>query len=188
MEEKKKIEPHKSSIFDLDANYVAMAAYIGGIVISLASFYTACLAWLIPIAIYILEKKSSFVKDHAKQAFGLSLFSLILSFVLYIIGRAVFGNIYNLYNGASGLLFLLNLAVAIFIGFLSVVAIMRAYKYKKANIPFVNIIVKAISPILDKFAVKVTDMINKDDDVEIKEEPKVEDKEVKEEATPVQKN
>jgi uncharacterized membrane protein len=176
MEEKKKIEPHKSSIFDLDANYVAVAAYVGGAFLSLGGSM-AYFTWLIPIAIYILEKKSSFVKEHAKQALGLALLSLILSLVADIIGRAVLGDLHNLLNGTFGIIFLVDFAVAIIIGFLGVIAIMRAYKYKKVKVPVSNIIAKAIGPILDKFSVKVTDMINNDDDDEIKEETKVEEKE-----------
>ncbi|MDD2469760.1 MAG: DUF4870 domain-containing protein, partial [Bacilli bacterium] len=79
-----KIKKHKSSIADLDANIVAIISYIGGGVLSFVPglYY---FSWAIPLVIYIMEKKSTFVKKHAIQSLSLQIVSSVLMLILYVI-------------------------------------------------------------------------------------------------------
>ena len=56
--------PHRSSIGQLNANSVAALCYGITLILFFIRGFQFC-AWLLPLAVYILEKESAFVKFHA---------------------------------------------------------------------------------------------------------------------------
>lgn len=95
IEVSKKIDPHKSSLLSIDANYIAISAYILGVGLMLIPGFTF-FAWIIPVLIFALEKKSYFVMDHAIQALGISVFIIIVKIIALIIRSLGSIILYNL--------------------------------------------------------------------------------------------
>ena len=66
------IDPHKSTIGGMDANLLALIAYIASAAVGFIPLLRY-LAWLAPLVIFFMEKESGFVKFHAMQSFVLNL-------------------------------------------------------------------------------------------------------------------
>ena len=80
----KTVQPHKSSIANLDANLVALLSYL---VTSLCLMIPALgyVAWIVPLVVFLLENKSMFVKKHAVQSLVIHILSAVVSLVLRVI-------------------------------------------------------------------------------------------------------
>lgn len=145
----KTYECHKSSIGSMDANVMALLAYIVSVVIGwipgLRYF-----AWLAPLVIYFIEKDSAFVKFHAMQAFMLEVLGGVITFILtVIIGGIVGAAMYNPYNayaavGITGIVALLAGIISIIITIFAIIAMVNAYRYKEYCIPIVGNITSKI--------------------------------------------
>jgi uncharacterized membrane protein len=160
-------QPHKSSIGDIDANYVAVACYGAAVVFSYIPLLKY-LAWLAPLVIYFLEKKSVLVKFHAVQALILNAVGAVLTIILAIVGAIIRGIIkpvydYNSLTGYTdyysklktytfvGTLFgLIALAVAVLIMVMEILAALSAYKYSEYKIPIIGGIANKVSEKLSK--------------------------------------
>lgn len=137
------VEPHKSSLGDLDANIAALIAYVAAGVIGWIP-YLKYVAWLAPLVIFLIEKKSGFVRFHAMQALLLNAVSAVLSFLLVVvIGGIARASIYNLANAyaAGGILLLLG-TIATIIGVIitvfAIIALVNAVQYKTFKIPIIG--------------------------------------------------
>lgn len=146
----------KSSIGEMDANIVAVIAYLGGSIIGLIRGIGYG-AFLVPLVIYVIEKRSLFVKKHAAQALGLYVTSTILLIIFSIVVSIIFAGSYNNpymygYGAFRGLAILstFTMCLSIVISIFSIIAIIRAYYYKEYRIPFINSISSKIADVLDK--------------------------------------
>ncbi len=163
-------QPHKSSLGEIDANYVAVACYGAALVFSAIPFLKF-VAWLAPLVIYILEKKSVLVKFHAVQALILNAIGAILSLIAFIVGKIIVAAItpdttdtnYWLYyyssdyakdlKTASTVAFLFGLLAWIIIlgiGVFQVLSAINAYKYSEYKIPIIGGIATKVSEKLSK--------------------------------------
>ena len=146
------VEPHKSSLGDLDANIVALIAYVAAGVIGWIP-YLKYVAWLAPLVIFFLEKKSGFVRFHAMQAFILNAISAVLSFLLVVvIGGIAMGSmntVGNVYAAAGTVLLLGTIAtiIGVIITIFAIIALVNALQYKTYRIP-------VIGNLADKFSNK----------------------------------
>lgn len=132
--------PHKSSLSNLDANVLALLAYLAAVVVGWIPGLRYA-AWLAPLVLFFLEKNSKFVRFHAMQAFVLQVISSAIAFLISIvlggIIRAVVDNIYSLaiITGLTGLVVtLVSIAISVF----AILAMVGAYNYKETHIPVVG--------------------------------------------------
>ena len=81
----KTVQPHKSSIANLDANLVALLSYL---VTSLCLMIPALgyVAWIGSLVVFLLENKSMFVKKHAVQSLVIHILSAVSLVLRVIIG------------------------------------------------------------------------------------------------------
>ena len=139
------VDPHKSSIGGLDANIMALIAYVGGAVIGWIPVLRY-FAWLVPIVIFFMEKSSKFVKFHAAQASLLNVVGAVLSFIVYIL----LGGIIRAANpyaalGTLAIVGLLITIISILITIFSIIAVINAYKYKLYYIPIIGKLAEKLS-------------------------------------------
>ncbi len=137
-----KAPPHKSSLAELDGNVLAVLVYVIAYVM-LWLPYVSYFAWAGPLIVYLMEKRSPFVKFHAMQALILSVIHLLVGIVVSIIlGLITVAAIAATQSpfGLSGLIlipvvtFLVNAAFTVF----AVIAAVNAYKYNEYEIPLVG--------------------------------------------------
>lgn len=144
-----KYNPHKSSILDLDANIVALLLYLVPLLLSLMNSFFESIAFLIPLLIFFMEKKSDFVINHASNALAFFAINCILSIISTVIKLPlmlsswisnvfIFGFFYNglaIVYALIGLVFAL-ISVALFI--CEVYSLFKGYRYEEVNIPGIN--------------------------------------------------
>jgi uncharacterized membrane protein len=138
--------PHKSSIGGMDANVMALIAYIGA---SILSFIPGVkyVAWLFPIVLFFVEKTSSFVKFHAVQAFLMNTVGAILGAIFGGIATAItaaaIANAKNLSDLVAtpffavifgGIALIIGLIILVF----SILAMVGAYQYKLYQVPVIG--------------------------------------------------
>lgn len=151
----KTVEPHKSSIGGLDANIVALLAYVAAAAIMLIP-NLGYFCWIVPLIAYFIENQSDFVRFHALQSFVINAIGAILSFIITVIFRgivlAVIYNPYSLFGavGAYTVFSYLAGAVSIVILVFSIIAVVQAYKYVEYHIPLINPIIQKVASILGK--------------------------------------
>ena len=148
----------KSSISGIDANIIVLSCYLITLLLSWIGD-TKYLAWLFPLIIYIIERKSNFVKYHSIQAtllFGIySLFSIIytLSFIILFPNINVFN--VDLSNFAGSLLLFsclsaLSIAILVIITIISIIAASKTWHYEEYKIPIINKLVPKLIKIMEK--------------------------------------
>ncbi len=132
--------PHKSSLGNLDANVLALLAYLAAVVVGWIPVLRYG-AWLAPLVLFFVEKNSKFVRFHAMQAFVLQVISSAIAFLVSVVFggviRAVVDNIYSLaiITGLTGLVVtLVSIAISVF----AILAMVGAYNYKETHIPVVG--------------------------------------------------
>lgn len=135
--ENKIYEPHKSSIGNLDANVMALIAYLGGAILGFIPGIKY-VAFLVPIIIFVIEKESKFVKFHAMQSILLSAVGVVISIILgIVIGIVIATGSY----GALAVLSILSIitwiiVIALFVFF--VIAAVKSYKYEIYKLPLIG--------------------------------------------------
>lgn len=152
--------PHKSSIGGIDANAMALLAYLASVILSFIPVLSY-VAWIAPLVIFFIEKDSNFVKHHAMQAFTIGIvgkaLSLILVIVFAIIAAATTG--VTLMNPGAGLgtgIVLIGLStiltgiIAIAILVFQIMAMVKAYQYNAYEIPVIGKLAKKISNMFQK--------------------------------------
>lgn len=133
----KKFEPHKSSIGGIDANVMALIAYLGSAVLGFIPGIRY-VAFLLPIVIYIIEKNSQFVKFHAMQSILLSVFNWAIA-IVYVILVGIAAGTGNM--GALGIISILAIVyylIAIVFLVFFIIAAIKAYQYIGYKIPVVG--------------------------------------------------
>jgi uncharacterized membrane protein len=146
--ENKIYEVHKSSIGGLDANVMALIAYLGGAILGFIPG-VRYVAFLVPIIIYIIEKDSQFVKFHAMQSILLSAVGVILSIMLAIIGAIVTSIVVATGAYASigivSILAVLVWIIAIVLLVFFIIAAVKAYKYELYKMPLIGKLAEKIA-------------------------------------------
>ena len=145
------VDPHKSSIGNLDANIVALLAYLAAGIIGWIP-YIGYIAWLVPLLFYIMEKQSGFVRFHAMQAFLLNVVNAVIGFLLTIVIGGIFAaSAANSYEGAMGAvaavaaIAVIVMIVSLILTIFAVIALVNAYQYKIYKIPVIGSIAERIS-------------------------------------------
>ena len=162
-------QPHKSSLGEIDANYIAVACYGAAIVFSYIPFLKY-VAWLAPLLIYFLEKKSVLVKFHAVQALILNAIGAVVALILSIVGSIIvkimtpeYTNYWDTYLAggsyyddlkkatAVGTIFtVIAIIIAVLLMALEIIAALNAYKYTEYKLPVIGGIATKVSEKLSK--------------------------------------
>jgi uncharacterized membrane protein len=79
--------PHKSSL-GINANVLLLLIYIAMMIMSSLSF-TKYLVWVVPLAVFIIEKNSAFVKFYAVQAFFIGIVRAVISGLFLLLDRLI---------------------------------------------------------------------------------------------------
>lgn len=151
-----KYDPHKSSLFDLDANLAAFLVYLLPWMISIISDTLGGVAWIIPLLALVMESKSDFVNFHAANSLAFFAINAIIHFVSVAFGIGTIltswmSNIFVLgifFSGIRGLIaIILGIAFAVIEVYLvigKIISLIKAYDYKDVNIPAVSWITRFI--------------------------------------------
>ncbi len=153
-----RINNHKSSILDMDANVLSFVLYL---IISVIGFlpFSNYVIFAIPLIIYVLENKSNFVKQNALQAFVISFGASILYVVCIIISiiarpwcnsdlSRCFGSpIIHKMFGAFGSI---RWMIAGFIFVICLVLALRSYNYEEYELNYIDKIIKKVGKFLNK--------------------------------------
>lgn len=147
--------PHQSSLAGLEANVLAVLCYLSAAILGWIPGIRY-VAWLAPLVVFFLEKKSAFVKFHAMQSFLLHLAGTLLGFLVSVIvggvvsTTAVHGNL-NAAFGFAGVAGLLTLLVGLGLLGLAVWVMLAAYRYKTVALPFIG---PLTATVIDKIETK----------------------------------
>lgn len=137
-----KVEPHKSALGGLDANIMALLAYlITGVLGWIPG--VRYFAWAAPLVLFFLEKNSSFIRFHAMQSFILNIISAILAFILrVVVYGALYSSFYTGYYygswGAIGAVTLIATLISIAITVVAILAMVKACGYIEFKIPLIG--------------------------------------------------
>ncbi|MGN1344701.1 MAG: hypothetical protein ACI4U3_08980 [Traorella sp.] len=144
-----KYDSHKSSIFDLDANIVALLVYLLPLLISIVNDSLSSIAWLIPLLAFLMENKSEFVVFHSANALAFYVIKAIVYVISSVLGiTAVISSIFAslpligfIGVGISGIIFLIigliTLAIEIYLFIGTIISLVKAYTYSEVNIPII---------------------------------------------------
>ncbi len=174
------MKDNKSSISGIDANIIVLIGYLGGLfltwIININYF-----AWILPLIIYIIEKKSEFVKDQMAQATILYILVSIITLIFNLIWIIMFPTSYNIglnLNNFSGstlvvsTMNILSVTITILITLVVVIASMKTWYYENYKMPVIGFFVPSFRNLLDKIISN-----KKNDNKEIHLEEKVQDSE-----------
>lgn len=174
------MKDNKSSISGIDANIIVLIGYLGGLfltwIININYF-----AWILPLIIYIIEKKSEFVKDQMAQATILYILVSIITLIFNLIWIIMFPTSYNIglnLNNFSGstlvvsTMNILSVTITILITLVVVIASMKTWYYENYKMPIIGFFVPSFRNLLDKIISN-----KKNDNKEIHLEEKVQNSE-----------
>lgn len=142
-------EPHKSSIFDLDANLVALLVYLVPMLISFLNSTLETFSFIIPLIILIIEKNSDHVRFHAANALTffivaaiINLIVTILSIVTTISTIGAISLVTWTAGGISAILLLIlglvTLIISLALFILEVISMVKAYQYQDIHLPVIS--------------------------------------------------
>ena len=134
--------PHRSSIGQLNANSVAALCYGITLILFFIRGFQFC-AWLLPLAVYILEKESAFVKFHAFQAFLLNISSAVIKLLIRIVWRTThtaysFFLIRFMGTGLTLALNILGSVISILVIIFAIIGLAKSSKYEYYKIPIIG--------------------------------------------------
>ena len=142
--------PHKSSLGGLNANMMALICYLASIPLGWIPL-VRYVAWLAPLALFLLEKESRFVKFHAMQSFLLHMVSAMLSFLVSVVLGGILGissisaATYYAAAGLAGIIGLLTTVISLVILVCAIIAMVGATKYKETQLPIIGGIARRIA-------------------------------------------
>ena len=142
-------DPHKSSLFDLNANIVVLIVWWGAVVINWL-FDASYLSFIIPLVFLLFEKKSPLVREHAGQALIVNIFSSVIGIIIAILTLISSGT--SIVFGSIGLsvIFLsffgvIAVIIDITILVLSIIASIKGWSFEEFEIPLLGPIGKFFS-------------------------------------------
>ena len=169
------MKDNKSSISGIDANIIVLIGYLGGLfltwIININYF-----AWILPLIIYIIEKKSEFVKDQMAQATILYILVSIITLIFNLIWIIMFPTSYNIglnLNNFSGstlvvsTMNILSVTITILITLVVVIASMKTWYYENYKMPVIGFFVPSFRNLLDKI---ISNKKNNNEGIHLEEE------------------
>lgn len=158
----------KSSLSGIDANVIVLIGYLGGLflfwIISIGYF-----AWLLPLIIYIIEKKSEFVKEQMAQATVLYITTSIITLIFNLIWIIMFPESYNIglnLNNFSGstlvvsTMNILSVTITVLITLIVIITSMKTWYYENYRIPIIGFFVPSFRNLLDKITENKKNKLN----------------------------
>lgn len=140
----------------MEANIAVLIAYLGGVVIGWIP-WLSYIAFLAPLIIFILEKKSKFVRFHAMQSFTLSMIGLVISLLLSLISRLITPLYYSSPGTALSIISAVNFTgvlVSLAILVVVIIGVVNTFQYKEYRLPL-------LGDLAYKLLVKGDDMFHK---------------------------
>ena len=176
------MKDNKSSISGIDANIIVLIGYLGGLfltwIININYF-----AWILPLIIYIIEKKSEFVKDQMAQATILYILVSIITLIFNLIWIIMFPTSYNIglnLNNFSGstlvvsTMNILSVTITILITLVVVITSMKIWYYENYKMPIIGFFVPSFRNLLDKI---ISNKKNNNEGIHLEEEVQDSEKE-----------
>lgn len=152
------MKDNKSSISGIDANIIVLLGYLGGLFllwITSINYF----AWLFPLVIYIVEKKSEFVKEQMAQATVLYITTSMITFIFNLIWIIMFPKSYNVglnLNNFSGstlvvsTMNILSVTITVLISLIVIITSMKTWYYDNYKIPVISFFVPPFRDLLEK--------------------------------------
>lgn len=187
------MKDNKSSIFGIEGNVIVLVGYLGGLFLSWIIGINY-FAWLLPLIVYLIEKKNEFIKDQMAQATILYIFVSIIILIFNLIWIIMFPESYklglNLENFSGSTLIvstmnILSVTITIIITFIVINTSMKTWCYENYKIPIIRFFVPKFRSLLSK--VMKNSKTNKEKVEEEKQEEVIK-KEKKAEGVKTEKN
>ena len=169
------MKDNKSSISGIDANIIVLIGYLGGLfltwIININYF-----AWILPLIIYIIEKKSEFVKDQMAQATILYILVSIITLIFNLIWIIMFPTSYNIglnLNNFSGstlvvsTMNILSVTITILITLVVVITSMKTWYYENYKMPVIGFFIPSFRNLLEKI---ISNKKNNNKEIHLEEE------------------
>lgn len=134
-------QDHKSSIGNLQANIVALLAYVGPVVLAWIP-YVSYVAWALPLVFFLLEKNSYYVKFHSMQALLIQAVRSAISILFAILTAAAMASFSLIGLSVLGIL---GVIVGILFTVVLVFGAVSAYKYEAKKLPLVGNLAEKIA-------------------------------------------
>ncbi len=132
-------EPHKSSVFDTDANLVSLAVYLIPLLGNFMSL--GIISWIFPVVLLFIEKKSPLVYFHAIQCLVMqtvvALFNLATVIAAFMsAGTSILAG-FNVLGaiGIVGIIGLVSAAVSMIVIALEIVGVIKSYGWEAYHLP-----------------------------------------------------
>lgn len=184
------MKDNKSSILGIEGNVIVLVGYLGGLFLSWIIGINY-FAWLLPLILYIIEKKNEFIKEQMAQATVLYIFVSIIMLVFNLIWIIMFPESYklglNLENFSGSTLIvstmnILSVTIAIIITFIVINTSMKTWYYENYKIPIIRFFVPKFRSLLSKVMKNSKtnkEKVEEEKQEEIKEEEKKNEEGVK---------
>ena len=184
------MKDNKSSILGIEGNVIVLVGYLGGLFLSWIIGINY-FAWLLPLILYIIEKKNEFIKEQMAQATVLYIFVSIIMLIFNLIWIVMFPESYklglNLENFSGSTLIvstmnILSVTIAIIITLIVINTSMKTWYYENYKIPIIRFFVPKFRSLLSKVMKNSKtnkEKVEEEKQEEIKEEEKKNEEGVK---------
>ena len=188
------MKDNKSSILGIEGNVIVLVGYLGGLFLSWIIGINY-FAWLLPLILYIIERKNQFIKEQMGQATVLYIFVSIIMLIFNLIWIIMFPGSYklglNLENFSGSTLIvstmnILSVTIAIIITLIVINTSMKTWYYENYKIPIIRFFVPKFRGLLSK--VMKNSKTNKEKVEEEKQEEIKEEEKKNEEGVKTEKN
>lgn len=187
------MKDNKSSILGIEGNVIVLVGYLGGLFLSWIIGINY-FAWLLPLILYIIEKKNEFIKEQMAQATILYIFVSIIILIFNLIWIVMFPESYklglNLENFSGSILIvstmnILSVTITIIITLIVINTSMKTWYYENYKIPIIRFFVPKFRSLLFKV---ITNSKTNKEKVEEEKQEEVIKKEKKAEGVKTEKN
>lgn len=188
------MKDNKSSILGIEGNVIVLVGYLGGLFLSWIIGINY-FAWLLPLILYIIEKKNEFIKEQMAQATILYIFVSIIILIFNLIWIIMFPESYklglNLENFSGSTLIvstmnILSVTITIIITLIVINTSMKIWYYENYKIPIIRFFAPKFRSLLSK--VMKNSKTNKEKAEEEKQEEIKEEEKKNEEGVKTEKN
>ena len=188
------MKDNKSSILGIEGNAIVLVGYLGGLFLSWIIGINY-FAWLLPLILYIIEKKNEFIKEQMAQATILYIFVSIIMLIFNLIWIIMFPDSYklglNLENFSGSTLIvstmnILSVTITIIITLIVINTSMKIWYYENYKIPIIRFFAPKFRSLLSK--VMKNSKTNKEKAEEEKQEEIKEEEKKNEEGVKTEKN
>ena len=136
-------QPSVSKIGNLDAKYMILIAYFGGVLLGFipGAQYAS---WVVPLIIFFVDKDNKLIAFHAMQSLLLEVIAAIVYIILAIVSFAAVASMavnpltWGAGLGATLAMGAIAIVVAVVIFICAVLAAIKGYKYEIYEIPLVG--------------------------------------------------